>query len=196
MKNTLIVLLSLTVMIVMSKEDDDRNKAVEAAGAAVVGAGLLGGLLVGGGLLAKALGDAAKEQNARSNGGNIVRHQTAHHAPHGPPVNSNADDGECDYNCDGWPYQQCEVTKTFKYGEFRRATCINPYASRSSYQMFSNYPECANIPSGCQRCDDVCSSRDGVYDYSRSGPQYYEYSDPDPIDHSCYFIDDGPKVCP
>ena len=75
MKNTLIVFLSLTVMIVMSKEDDDRNKAVEAAGAAVVGAGLLGGLLVGGGLLAKALGDAAKEQNARSNGGNIGKNK-------------------------------------------------------------------------------------------------------------------------
>ena len=56
---------------------------------------------------------------------------------------------------------------------FQRATCINPYASSSSYQMFSNYPECANIPSGCQRCDDVCSNRDGhdKYSYTRFGPE-------------------------
>merc|ERR1711911_178048 len=44
------------------------------------------------------------------------------------------------------------------------ATCINPFTSKSSSQIFSNYPECANIPSGCERCDDVCSSRDGKKD--------------------------------
>ena len=56
----------MTVMVIMSKEDDDRNKAVEAAGAAVAGIGLLG--ILGGGLLAaKAIGDAVNEQNARSN---------------------------------------------------------------------------------------------------------------------------------
>ena len=36
MRNTAILLLSLTVMVIMSQEDDDRNKAVEAAGTAVV----------------------------------------------------------------------------------------------------------------------------------------------------------------
>ena len=65
----------MNVMVIMSQEDDYRNKAVEAAGTAVVGAGLLGGLLFGGGLLAKAIGDAVHdnaEENARSNGGNII----------------------------------------------------------------------------------------------------------------------------
>merc|ERR1712170_330464 len=47
---------------------------------------------------------------------------------------------------------------------FRSATCINPYTSKSSSLIYSNYPECANVPSGCQRCDDVCSSRDGNKD--------------------------------
>ena len=51
----------MNVMVIMSQEDDDRNKAVEAAGTAVVGAGLLGGLLFGGGLLAKAIGDAVHD---------------------------------------------------------------------------------------------------------------------------------------
>ena len=140
----------MNVMVIMSQEDDDRNKAVEAAGTAVVGAGLLGGLLFGGGLLAKAIGDAVHEnaeENARSNGGNIIRHHIAH-IQTGPSFNNNLDDGVCDYNCNGWPYQQCEVSKIFNNGAFKKATCINPYTSRSSYQMFSNYPECANIPSG------------------------------------------------
>jgi len=157
----------------MSKEDDERNKAVEVAGGAVLGAGLLGGLLLGAGLVAKAIGDSAKGENARSNGGNIVRHHVAH-VPSGPASNNDYD-GECDYDCTGWPYQQCKVTKTFKYGGFKSATCINPYESRSSYQMFSNYPECANVPSECERCDNICSSRDGLdsrYDYTTSGPAY------------------------
>ena len=172
MRNSVMMVLSMTVVVIMSKEDDERNKAVEAAGTAVVGAGLLGGLLFGGGLLAKAIGDAAKSQNARSNGGNIVRHHVAH-VPSGPASNNDYD-GECDYDCTGWPYQQCKVTKTFQYGGFKSATCINPYESRSSYQMFINYPECANIPSECKRCDDVCSNRDGLdkYDYTASGPVY------------------------
>ena len=46
-----------------------------------------------------------------------------------------------------------------KYGS-SSATCINPFppGSRTKY---SNYPECADIPSGCQRCDDYCAQRDG-----------------------------------
>ena len=67
--------------------------------------------------------------------------------------------GTCSYNCDGWPYEQCTVRS-----RFASATCINPYTSKSSSQIYSNYPECANVPSGCQRCDDVCSSRDGKKD--------------------------------
>jgi len=63
---------------------------------------------------------------------------------------------QCSYNCNGWPYEQCEME-----GQFRKATCVTPYASRSSSVIISNYPECATVPSGCQRCDDVCSARDG-----------------------------------
>ena len=65
--------------------------------------------------------------------------------------------GTCSYNCDGWPYEQCKMET-----RFGSATCVNPF-SRSG-QIYSNYPECANVPSGCQRCDDVCSSRDGNKD--------------------------------
>jgi len=172
-----ILLLSLTVMGIMSQEDDNRNKAVEAAGTAVAGAGLLGGLLFGGGLVAKAIGDAAKGHSARSNGDNIVRH-----VPSGPA--SNDYEGECDYDCNGWPYQECKVTKKFKYGGWKSATCISPYSSRSSYRMYSNYPECARLStvykSECDRCDDVCSARDGhdKYDYTETGPQYPEYPVP------------------
>merc|ERR1712137_672271 len=72
---------------------------------------------------------------------------------------SQSSGGTCSYNCDGWPYEQCKMES-----RFASATCINPFTSRSSSQIFSNYPECANIPSGCQRCDDVCSSRDGKKD--------------------------------
>merc|ERR1712032_377647 len=34
----------------------------------------------------------------------------------------------------------------------------------SGCHIFSNYPKCANVPSGCERCDDVCSRRDGNKD--------------------------------
>ena len=170
----MILLLSLTVMVIMSQEDDNRNKAVEAAGTAVVGAGLLGGLLFG----AKAIGDAIKGHNARSNEENIVRHIPERGGPliasAPPPPSNDHEEGECDYSCSGWPYQECKVTKTFKYGGWKSATCISPYSSRSSYRMYSNYPECANVPSECERCDDVCSTRDGLnkYDYTEIGPQY------------------------
>lgn len=192
------MVLSMTVVVIMSKEDDERNKAVEVAGGAVLGAGLLGGLLLGAGLVAKAIGDSAKGENARSNGGNIVRHHVAH-VPSGPASNNDYD-GECDYDCTGWPYQQCKVTKTFKYGGFKSATCINPYESRSSYRMFSNYPECANVPSECERCDDVCSRRDSLdyrYDYTTSGPAYgsaLPVPTPAPEAENCSEIN-GRRVC-
>ena len=73
--------------------------------------------------------------------------------------------------------EQCEML-----GQFRKSTCVNPYTSRSSSQVFSNYPECATVPSGCQRCDDVCSSRDGKrnkLDYrSQSSPPRSQLSPP------------------
>ena len=40
------------------------------------------------------------------------------------------------------------------------ATCINPFP-RGSSTKYSNYPECATVPDGCERCDDVCARRDG-----------------------------------
>ena len=148
MRNTVILLLSLTVTVIMSNEDDNRNT------------GLLEGILRG----AKAIGDAIKGHNARSNGENIVRHISSGPAP--------SNEGECDYDCSGWPYQQCRVSKTFKYGGWKSATCISPYYSSSSYRMPSNYPECASVPSGCQRCDDVCTGRDNVAYYTETGPKY------------------------
>ena len=92
-----------------------------------------------------------------------------HHIAH---ISSNNND-TCSYNCDGWPYKQCEMK-----GQFRTSTCVNPYVSRSSSVIFSNYPECATVPSGCQRCDDVCSSRDGgkfIYRYLDGGKNKFDY---------------------
>ena len=76
---------------------------------------------------------------------------------------------KCSYNCDGWPYEQCRMSSGGA-----SATCINPFSSRSSSQIYSNYPTCADVPSGCQRCDDVCSSRDGnkdKLDYRANSPR-------------------------
>ena len=66
--------------------------------------------------------------------------------------------GECEYDCDGWPYSQCRMTfsSRFRSGS---ATCIAPYSS--SGQKYSNYPDCATVPESCDRCDDVCARRDG-----------------------------------
>jgi len=149
-----VILFLALVAISLSQDDEDkRNPALEAVGTAAVGAGVLGGLLFGGAVVAKVLGDAAKAgDSSRSNGGNTGRQ---HHAAH----ISSSSGGTCSYNCDGWPYEQCKTQS-----RFASATCINPFTSKSSSQIFSNYPECANIPSGCERCDDVCSSRDGKKD--------------------------------
>ena len=129
---SLIILLALVVMSLSQEDEDKRNPALEAVGTAAVGAGVLGGLLFGGAVLAKAIGDAANDDDrSRSNGGNIVRHHIAHIS------NSNNDD-KCIYNCDGWPYEQCQMSS-----RGASATCINPYTSRSSSQIFSNYPKCS-----------------------------------------------------
>merc|ERR1711983_446673 len=93
---------------------------------------------------------------------------------------------KCSYKCDGWPYEQCKLST-----RYATATCINPFTSRSSSQIYSNYPECADIPSGCQRCDDLCSKRDGnkdKLDYKKSGP-----GTPPPI---AIFIKPEPPVEP
>lgn len=67
--------------------------------------------------------------------------------------------GTCVTSCDNWPHSQCKVEFRFGNGGRQSATCIAPF-SRSG-QKFSNYPECANIPAGCQRCDETCALRDG-----------------------------------
>ena len=93
-------------------------------------------------------------------------------------------DGECDYDCSGWPYKQCKVTLTYKNGAWKRAGCTSPYYSRSSYRMQSNYPSCTRLSqtvgSECDRCDDVCSQRDGLdkNDYTETGPKYPVAYDP------------------
>ena len=92
--------------------------------------------------------------------------------PQAPP--SDYSEGGCDYDCGGWPYRQCKVSKTFKDdGVFRSAECISPYYREASYRMLANYPECATIPSGCERCDDFCSRKDGhdKFDYTETGPK-------------------------
>jgi len=150
---SLFILLTLFSISLSQEDEDKRNPALEVAGTAALGAGLLGGLLLGGAALAKAVGDAARDgDSARSNGGNIVRQ---HHLAH---VSDSGSD-QCSYNCDGWPYEQCGMSSRLS-----SATCINPYTDTQGSQIFSNYPECANVPSGCERCDDVCSRRDGNKD--------------------------------
>merc|ERR1712172_314734 len=47
---------------------------------------------------------------------------------------------DCSYDCDGWPYKQCEMST--RWGS---ASCINPFARRGSTTIYSNYPKCANV---------------------------------------------------
>ena len=124
--------------------------------------------------------------------------------PLSPPAAPIRTPEECDYDCDGWPYRQCKVSKTFKKdGVFRSAECISPYYRKASYRMLVNYPECATVPSGCDRCDDVCSKRDGhdKYDYTETGPKYPTsisppppQSPPSPNPEDCSEIK-GRRVC-
>merc|ERR1719483_767550 len=73
------------------------------------------------------------------------------------------EDGQCDYKCENWPYAQCEVKLTRNNGFWQRASCLNPYYDTGSGAMitYTNYPECGDIPAGCQRCDDLCVQREG-----------------------------------
>ena len=164
---SVIIFLALVAISLSQDDDDKRNPALEAVGTAAV----LGGILIAGAVGAKVLGDVVKAgDSSRSNGGNIVRQ---HHVAH----ISSSSGGKCSYNCDGWPYQQCGMQSRRGF-----ATCINPFTSKSSSQIFSNYPKCHNVPSGCQRCDDVCSSRDGKdkldYRVRQRGNQQTQQSPP------------------
>merc|ERR1712141_242851 len=68
-------------------------------------------------------------------------------------------EGDCNYDCSGWPYAQCQMSIESQFRS-TSATCINPFP-RGSSTKYSNYPECATVPDGCERCDDVCARRDG-----------------------------------
>merc|ERR1712184_198969 len=68
-------------------------------------------------------------------------------------------EGDCNYDCSGWPYAQCQMSIESQFRS-ASATCINPFP-RGSSTKYSNYPECAQVPDGCERCDDVCAYRDG-----------------------------------
>ena len=68
-------------------------------------------------------------------------------------------EGDCNYDCSGWPYAQCQMSIESQFRS-ASATCINPFP-RGSSTKYSNYPECATVPDGCERCDDVCARRDG-----------------------------------
>merc|ERR1711936_1246425 len=67
--------------------------------------------------------------------------------------------GHCNYDCSGWPYAQCRMFIESQFGS-ASATCINPFP-RGGSTKYSNYPECSQVPDGCERCDDVCAYRDG-----------------------------------
>merc|ERR1711936_922350 len=68
-------------------------------------------------------------------------------------------EGDCNYDCSGWPYAQCQMSIESQFRS-ASATCINPFP-RGRSTKYSNYPECATVPDGCERCDDVCARRDG-----------------------------------
>ena len=100
-------------------------------------------------LNSKAGGISSGGSNNRPSGGSSSRPSR----PSRPSSSSGGSNSGCSYNCNGWPYSQCEMST--RWGS---ATCINPFSSRGSSQIYSNYPNCANVPSGCERCDDVLSA--------------------------------------
>lgn len=101
-------------------------------------------------------------------------HQNDHHGGDidlGPREEEQADG--CVTLCDNWPLAECKVGRQYGNGGYKAATCIAPYTGKRNHfdnrpQKFSNYPECASIPSGCIRCDEICARRAGKssrYDY-------------------------------
>ena len=195
----------------MSKEDDDRNKAVEAAGTAVVGAGLLGGLLLGGGLLAKAIGDAAKRGNARSNGGNIVRDHVAH-VPSGP------------YDAPPGPYDAPSVLIEPEFPEYECQDCHAPPGTLpedpncseiKGRRVCCDYGECygytgpdptpwqrakftsCEYSDGHLRCDfsDDCSEINSRMICCEEYGECSGYDGPNPRDNLCFFSDGVVEAC-
>jgi len=78
--------------------------------------------------------------------------------------------GSCSYKCDGWPFKFCTMSIRLTWSQ-----CINPYDQNpprihfnGQKAKYSNYPTCASVPDGCNRCDDECAIRDG-----RSGKDDY-----------------------
>ena len=171
------MVLSMTVVVIMSKEDDDRNKAVEA----VVAAGL-GSLLIGGGLIAiKAIGDATKAENARSNGGNVVRHHSAH-GPRGPPLPAptcSEDNGRrmcCTFYGD---YEDCSAY-----------TGPDPTPWKRPKEFTSCWYSDGYL--GCEFIHE-CSKSDGEV-FCCYGDYCKPYTGPDPHDRLCQY-DDGVPLC-
>merc|ERR1711963_139781 len=113
-------LLVLIVAIAFGEDDEKENR--DNGGPNVLGGLLalgLGGVLAGGGLLA---GRGREIRTFRSQ-----RHQTF------------AGKRECDYDCSGWPYEQCGMRSYDYYGGRHSATCISPLESEESTSMYSNY---------------------------------------------------------
>merc|ERR1711971_321890 len=73
----------------------------------------------------------------------------------------------CEYDCEGWPLQQCKVTWVSSDGSWLSASCLNPYTvTRGKVVRCDNYPECDSVPYPCHRCDDKCAAGDGRRDRS------------------------------
>merc|ERR1719341_490282 len=77
-----------------------------------------------------------------------------------------ADGITCVTTCDNWPYRNCKMELMRGNRDWGFATCIPPYSRQrdpftGNKVKHNNYPECARIPRGCERCDDTCAIRDG-----------------------------------
>jgi len=71
--------------------------------------------------------------------------------------------GSCSYVCNQWPFRPCTMQTRWAW-----ATCIHPYPQNPPPLDFNgqkmkhlNYPSCASVPDGCNRCDDECARREG-----------------------------------
>merc|ERR1711990_570603 len=75
----------------------------------------------------------------------------------------------CTYTCNVWPFQSCKMETFWPTGQFKeRSECISPYWQNpppldfnGQKMKYSNYPSCASVPNGCNRCDDECARREG-----------------------------------